>query len=161
MTSKASLTKPIPAKRKLFAERYVVNREGAISAVEAGYAKGRAKQTACDLMKDPRVLEIIFAGIEKVSEETGITAKTVLEGAKRMFDRCMQEEAVTDKDGNKTGEYKFDSAGAGKALKLMGDHVDVNAFKATDDDGVPIDQHWTVEIVHTTKDAKTHPSSKT
>lgn len=160
MTTKASLTKPIPAKRKLFAERFVVSRNGSKAAEEAGYAKNRSRQTANELMKDQRVLDIIFAGIEKVSKENGIDAQTVLLGAKKMFDRCMQEEAVTDKDGNKTGEYKFDSAGAGKALKLMGDHVQVNAFKATDDDGVPIDQHWTVEIVHTTRDAKTHPSSK-
>ena len=126
------ITRPIPAKRKLFAEKFIVYRKGAKAAIEAGYSKNRAKQTAYELLKDPRVLDIIFAGIEKSSKETGVDAKWVLKGAKEMYERCMQHKPVMEKvDGKwvESGEYTFDSAGAGKALKLAGDHINVQAFK--------------------------------
>lgn len=42
---------------------------------------------------------------------------------KRIAERCMQSEPVFTKDGKPTGEYKFDSAGAISALKLLGQHI--------------------------------------
>jgi len=88
-------------------------------------------------------------------EEADVDATYVLMGAKEMFERCMQREEVMEKiDGHlvPTGEWKFDSAGAARALKLLGDHVHVNAFKAIDENDVPIDQNWTVTIVHASKE---------
>jgi hypothetical protein len=70
-----------------------------------------------------------------------------------VFERCMQHKPVLDKDGNPTGEYRFDSAGAARALELMGKHKSVNAFKETESDRKPSDQKWTVEVVHTTKES--------
>jgi phage terminase small subunit len=40
----------------------------------------------------------------------------------------MQAEKVLDRDGNHTGEFKFDASNALKALTLVGKHVDVKAF---------------------------------
>ena len=40
----------------------------------------------------------------------------------------MQEEAVKDKEGATTGEYKFEHSGANAALGIIGKHIDVQAF---------------------------------
>ena len=41
---------------------------------------------------------------------------------------CMQAEPVIV-GGEPTGEYKFDSSGANKALELVGKHVNIQAWK--------------------------------
>ena len=38
-------------------------------------------------------------------------------------------EKVLDRDGNLTGEFRFDASNAIKALALIGKHVDVRAFE--------------------------------
>jgi phage terminase small subunit len=38
-------------------------------------------------------------------------------------DRCVQGDPVLDRDGNPTGEWKFDSSGANKATELIGKHL--------------------------------------
>ena len=65
----------------------------------------------------------------------------------------MQQVPVLDKEGNPTGEYRFNAAGALRALELIGKHKAVNAFKETESDREPIDQDWTMKVVHMTKEA--------
>jgi len=83
-----------------------------------------------------------------------------------LFQRCMQHVPVFDKEGNPVitvtpaGElaaaYQFDSSGAARALKLMGDHISVAAFGPGGSSTPPAphqeDAVWTVKIVHMTKD---------
>jgi phage terminase small subunit len=57
-----------------------------------------------------------------------VGADWVLAEAVRVYERCMQAEKVLDRDGNHTGEFKFDASNALKALTLVGKHVDVKAF---------------------------------
>jgi hypothetical protein len=78
---------------------------------------------------------------------------TVLKQMVEVFERCMQHKPVLDKEGNPTGEYRFDAAGVNRALEQIGKHKSVNAFKETEADRKPIDQKWTVDIVHTTKES--------
>jgi hypothetical protein len=56
-----------------------------------------------------------------------IDAAWVLKSAKRVFDRCMQDEPVMVQ-GEPTGEYQFKESGANKALDIIGKHIDVQAF---------------------------------
>jgi hypothetical protein len=42
----------------------------------------------------------------------------------------MQAEPVRDKDGNPTGEYRYDGAVANKALELLGRHLGMFADKS-------------------------------
>ena len=64
----------------------------------------------------------------------------------------MEEKPVLDREGNPTGNYRFDAADTLRALETIGKHKAVNAFKAADKDSRPIDQDWKVTIVHTTKE---------
>ncbi len=126
--AKSSLT----AKRIAFAFEYSVDKNGKQAAIRAGYSAKTAPAQACELLKVPEVKAIIKKLLEKQAEETQIDAKYVLIGAHEMFERCMQREEIMEKVDGKmipTGEWKFDSSGAGKSLKLIGDHVDVQAFK--------------------------------
>lgn len=52
--------------------------------------------------------------------KTGLDRAWVIERLMSVVDRCMQAEPVKDRDGNETGEYKFDSSGANRALQLLG-----------------------------------------
>jgi len=144
-------------KQDRFAEEYVVDLNAGAAAIRAGYAVTRAKQTGWRLLQDERIQKKIQTLKAERTERTGYNADYVLYRAAEIVERCMQREAILDKDGNPTGEYKFDSAGACKALKLLGDHVDINAFKKADDNGVPIDQNWVLTIV----DAKDQNTEKT
>lgn len=126
------------------------------SIKEAAASLSMSYMVARQMLLKPIVTEALEAARAKISAEAqkkaGVDKAYVLEGAKQMFERCMQREEVFEMvDGCRvsSGEWKFDSAGAGKALKLMGDHIEVNAFKALDDDGKPIDQNWVVTIVGT------------
>ena len=92
------------------------------------------------------VLEKALEQSKAIAEKTQIDAAWVLIEQKRVYDMCMDQEL----------EFK-NASSANKALENIGKHVDVNAFKATDDDGVPIDQNWVLTIV----DAKPHDSKKT
>lgn len=138
-------------KHELFALEYLKDLNAAQAAIRAGYAKDRARITACRLLKLPDVLKIIHSAAAKRSKKCEVDAEYVLRKSKEMLEKCMQDIPVLDSNGDPTGEYRFDSAGAGKALKLLGDHVAINAFKGVGDDGQPIDQNWTVKIVSVTQ----------
>lgn len=113
-----------------------------------------------ELVRKDYIIEILEekrAELAKmVAEKTGIDAAWVLKRQVEVLDRCMQKEPVMEKvDGEwvPTGEWKFDAAGANKALRNIGDHKAVQAF--TPDSGmptVPEDVEWTVKVVHMTKD---------
>lgn len=62
-----------------FCEEYLEDLDGAAAARRAGYAVGRAKQTACSLLKKPAVQALIAAGKAARSQRTQVTADRVLE----------------------------------------------------------------------------------
>lgn len=53
----------------------------------------------------------------------------VLGELRRVYDRCMKIQEIKDVYGQPTGEFKFDSRGALRALELIGRHVDVRAWE--------------------------------
>ncbi|MNW10683.1 Terminase small subunit [compost metagenome] len=75
------------------------------------------------------------------AEKSEVNAQWVLDRLVQLAERCMQAEPVTDRDGSPTGEYRFDSSGANKALENIGKHlgmfkdkleVDMNVRKLED-----------------------------
>lgn len=115
-------------KQELFAEEYIVDLNGTQAAIRAGYSQKTASVQSARLLGKANV-QAKIAELKAIrSQETGINARWVLEQAVKLHKRCMQEEKVTDKDGEATGEYRFEHAGAAKSLELIGRHVDVKAF---------------------------------
>lgn len=116
---------------------------GGLTVVEEAYARARAVgMTQVDAMtlvsggktkavgsgshyeKKPhvkqRIAEIQKEITERACEKAAVDREWVLKRLMKVADRCMQEEPVLDRAGEKTGEYKFDSAGANRALELIG-----------------------------------------
>jgi phage terminase small subunit len=113
--------------QEAFCLEYIVDLNGSKAAIRAGYSEKTARQIASQLLTKLNIQDRIAELKEERSKRTKIDADWVLTSAKRVFDRCMQDEPVI-LAGEPTGEYKFDSSGANKALDLIGKHVDVQAF---------------------------------
>lgn len=93
------------------------------------------KDLGNQILSKPIVKEFIALSKQEAAIEAQVDATYILNAAKAIHDRCIQEvtpvmragEHIQDEDGNPL--YTFDAKAALQALKLMGDHVDVSAFK--------------------------------
>jgi phage terminase small subunit len=94
--------------------------------------------SASEILSNPNVIEFMDSIKVEAAKEVGIDAAWVLKNAKRVYDRCMQDEPVMA-NGEPTGEYKFEHSGANKALEIIGKHVDVQAYN---------EKHTVVEMSH-------------
>ena len=116
-------------KQDLFVLEYLKDLNATQAAIRAGYSKRSAGQIGDENLRKHEIAEAIAIKKTERSKKTKIDAEWVLKSAVKVFNRCMQEEQVTDKEGNPIGEYKFEHAGANKALDTIGKHIDVQAFK--------------------------------
>ena len=145
-------------KQKTFCQEYIIDFNGAQSAIRAGYSKKTAKVKASQLLTIINIQSEILAAIKKRSERTGITQdRVVLELARIAFSdmkdfaawdkagvtlndsdemteeetRCVSEvsETVT-KDG---GSIKFKLHDKKSALELLGKHLGMFGSKLSID----------------------------
>lgn len=111
-------------KQQAFVREYLVDLNGTQAAIRAGYSEKSAERIAFELLKEtPEVAAAVQAAMNERAKVVGITAQSVLDRLNKVADRCMQAEEVVDREGNPTGLYKFDSAGANRALELIGKHL--------------------------------------
>lgn len=101
-----------------------------------GLSLGMSRQEAMGMagVKDPktargwdklpavrtRVTELTELITENSILKNGLDRGWVISRLMTVTERCMQAEPVLDRQGNHTGEYQFDSAGANRALELLG-----------------------------------------
>lgn len=110
-------------KQKMFCKEYLVDFNGTQAAIRAGYSKKTANEQASRLLAKVNVQTYLKQLIEKRNERTKITQDEVIADIIKVKDRCMQNEAILDKEGNLIGLYKFDSNGANKALDMLMKHT--------------------------------------
>lgn len=113
----------LPAKRQRFVDEYIKDCNGTQAAIRAGYSQKSAQVQSAQLLAIPMVKQAVEekqAAIAKINE---VSAEWVVQKAKKIVERCMQEEPVYDNEGNPTGEYKFDSTGATAALKILAKYL--------------------------------------
>jgi hypothetical protein len=93
----------------------------AISVMSGG--KSKQAGTGSHWEKKPevknRINQLRHEITERAVEKASVDRAWVLSRLKKVADRCLQEEPVMVR-GEATGEYKFDSAGANRALELLG-----------------------------------------
>ncbi len=106
--------------QRRFVEEYAVDCNASAAVVRAGYQSAKPAVTAGQVMAVPAVRAAVEERLKLKRIRTEINADWVVSNFKRIFERCMQVEAVTDKEGNTTGEYRFDAKGANKALEMLG-----------------------------------------
>ena len=110
-------------RQKIFCNEYLVDFNGTQAAIRAGYSKKTARSIASENLTKHNIQEYLKELIDRRNKRTQITQDDVVADIIKVKDRCMQNEAVLDKEGNETGIYKFDSNGANKALDMLMKHT--------------------------------------
>lgn len=111
-------------RQQRFVAEYLIDLNATAAYKRAGYAaKGNAAEvSACQLLSNPKVAVEIQKAMDKRSEDLGIDANYVLTTIKATIERCSQAEPIL-RDGEPTGEYKFDAAAVLKGAELLGKHL--------------------------------------
>lgn len=126
----------LTAKQDAFCREYLIDLNATQAAIRAGYSEASARQCGYENMMKPDVQERVAELMAERNKSVRIDAEYVLRQAVKIHERCMQEvepcttakgEQIKDDDGNPL--YAFDAKAAVAALKLVGDHVGVQAFK--------------------------------
>ena len=127
-------------KQTQFIREYLIDFNALGAAIRAGYSQKTAGQIGSRLLKNVDICAALQKEMDKRSAKTGITAEYVLTSLKNVAERCQQIVQVLDKEGNPTGEYRFEAAGANKALELLGknlklftEKIDLRIIKHPDD----------------------------
>ena len=110
-------------KQKRFVEEYLVDLNATQAAIRAGYSKKTAYSIGQENLNKPEIASALTAAIKNRSERTEINQDWIIERLVEVVGRTMQHEEVLDRQGKPTGEFRFDSAGANRALKLLGQHL--------------------------------------
>lgn len=130
----AELEKVLKPREKRFVEELEVDGNKAEAALRAGYGGGENRRSAATaasrLLAREEVAEYRALRAAMIYEELGLSADSIMAETVKVYRRCMQGEEVMawnpeDKEWQGTGEWKFDSKGALKALELMGEHLGV------------------------------------
>lgn len=130
--------KPLPAKQEIFAQKKVQGLNNTQAAIAAGFSEKCAATMGSRLYRNERVLNRIALlqerATERVIEKVAVDRAWILERLIQNAERAMQAEAVTDREGNKTGEYRYEGQVANRALELLGkEHgMFVERIKVTD-----------------------------
>jgi phage terminase small subunit len=128
----------LKARREKFCQEYIKDSDGTQAAIRAGYKPKSAQVTASRLLSKAMIKARLEELTEPARRKYEIDTEWVVARSIEIVQRCTQAEPVLDKDGNKTGEYKFDSRGANSALDRLSKFT-----------GGFVDRHD-----HTTKDSK-------
>ncbi|EAM8407009.1 terminase small subunit [Salmonella enterica] len=123
-------------KQELFAREYLKDLNATQAAIRAGYSEKTARSVGSENLTKPGIQEYIAQLNQERMNRLQIDADYVLRQAVKLHERCMQEvEPITDRRGEEITDeqgrtiYGFDAKGAAAALKLVGDHINVQAFK--------------------------------
>lgn len=129
-----------------FAQEFNVCLNGTQAAIRAGYAPGEknasAAVQACRLLRDPRVRAYRIALIRESAEDMALTKDALVLKLVDLYDRCTQAEPVLAYENGEwveTGEWKFDSKGALRALEQLSKLFGYDApMKLANPDGGPV-----------------------
>ncbi|HHY1079317.1 TPA: terminase small subunit [Yersinia enterocolitica] len=123
-------------KQELFAREYLKDLNATQAAIRAGYSEKTAQVQSSRLLSNVMVQQRVSELAAERNIRVGIDADYVLRQAVKLHERCMQEvEPITDRRGEKITDedgktiFGFDAKGAAAALKLVGEHISVQAFK--------------------------------
>lgn len=110
-------------KQKRFVGEYLIDLNATQAAIRAGYSQKTANEQGARLLANASVQAAIGKATEQREKRTQITQDYVLNGIRDLVERCIQAEPVRDKEGNETGEYRFEAFAALKGYELLGKHL--------------------------------------
>lgn len=115
-------------KQQRFVDEYLVDQNGTQAAIRAGFSKRTAGSIASEYLDKPSIKSEIDRRMKVAADKADITAESILRRLNLVADRCIQEidpivnaSGIFKRDRN-TGKicFDFDSAGATRALELLG-----------------------------------------
>ena len=107
----------------MFCREYLVDLNATQAAIRAGYSAKRANAIGYENLTKPDIAARVSLLQGKRAEKVEITADYVLSTIKETIERCKQGEPVRDKEGNETGEWKFEPNSVLKGAELLGKHL--------------------------------------
>jgi len=119
-------------KQRRFVAEYLIDLNATQAAIRAGYSRHTAKSQGQRLLTNVAIAAAVGTKTQKQIEKLDISADYVLRGLKEVGERCMTRVPVMVRDGrhlvqktdeNGEGVWEFDSAGANRALELLGKHL--------------------------------------
>jgi phage terminase small subunit len=110
-------------KQQRFVAEYLIDLNATQAAIRAGYSSGTAKEIGYENLTKPHIAQAIQAAVNQRTERTQVDADYVLRTIVDTIERCKQAEPVRDRDGEATGEYKFDAGAVLKGAELLGKHL--------------------------------------
>lgn len=113
----------LTGKQQLFIDEYLIDLNATQAAIRAGYSEKTAGQIGDENLKKPQIAQIVQEAMNKRAERTQVTADYVLRTITETIERCRQAQPVLDREGQPTGEYKFDSTAVLKGAELLGKHL--------------------------------------
>ncbi len=136
----------LSAKMKRFCEEYLLDLNASAAARRAGYSKKTAFRAGQVNMQKYAIQAEIQKAIEERTRRTKIDTDYVLARIKTVAERCMQDVPVMirGEDGTmiESGEYKFDSSGANKALENLGRHLKLFTDKVDHSEKVSVGMNF-------------------
>lgn len=106
-----------------FCQEYLKDLNGTQAAIRAGYSAHTSNEQAARLLAKVSVKARVQELMAQRQVRTQLTADKVLKDIEDVRQRCMQGEPVLDREGNPTGEWKFEAHAALKASELQGKHM--------------------------------------
>lgn len=142
MSNQKSLT----PKQAAFVREYLIDLNAMQAALRAGFSESMARSKVGLWVRQSKtecpeeyhhVWDAVHEAIEKRAQKREINAQWVLDRAVQIVERTLQEvEPVTTMSGKQALDketkrplYKFDGKTATSALKLVGEHIGIQAFK--------------------------------
>lgn len=115
--------KELNDRQKLFVSEYVASKNATQSAIKAGYSEKTAYSMGARLLKNVEIQNAIDDKLGKMAKKLDLTAEKILMDIEEVKRRCLQGEEIRDREGNPTGEWRFDASNALKACELQGRHL--------------------------------------
>jgi phage terminase small subunit len=125
---------PLTPKQQRFVDEYLIDLNATQAAIRCGYSERSAGQNAGRLMKNDEISHAIEQAVSERAIRTKVTQDWVIENLVNIAERCQQKQPVmefdraerqmvqaTDAEGR--GVWQFDSAGANRAVELVGKHL--------------------------------------
>jgi hypothetical protein len=112
--------------QRRFVEEYLVTPNASAAYRRTGggcRTEGAVRVEAHRLLTNPNVIAALDAARAARAARVLVDADWVVEQLVRVYLRCMEHEPAHDTEGGQIGVYRFDSAGALGALKLLGTHL--------------------------------------
>ena len=120
----AELAKPLTDRQRLFVHEYMLDLNGTLAAIRAGYEEKTAASRASRLLRTPKIVAYRDVLMEERFRAIGIDKYNIAMCVWQVYLRCTQKTPVMEWDSAahawvESGQWQFDTKGALKALDML------------------------------------------